>query len=204
MLELSEFCHRRKQYMPVVNVRLGKHVSIPHPELVNLYGCEIGAETKIAAFVEIGRKVVVGSRCKIGAHSFLCEGVTLEDEVFIGPGVKFVNDRFPRAATNGRLQGASDWQPEPTVVRRGASVGCGCIILCGVTIGEGAMVAAGAVVTGDVPPNATVAGVPARLALPKLRRADKPAEPAVQPGTKRSSRTASAAKRVARLTRKRR
>src|SRR4051812_10547727 len=163
--------------MPVVNVRLGKDESIPHPELVNLYSCEIGAETKVAAFVEIGRKVVVGSRCKIGAHSFLCEGVTVEDEVFIGPAVKFVNDRFPRATVNGRLQGASDWRPELTVVRRGASIGCGCIILCGVTIGAGAMVAAGAVVTGDVPPNATVAGVPARLALPKLQRANRSEAP---------------------------
>lgn len=162
--------------MPVENVRLGKNVSIPHPELVNLYGCEIGEDTKIAAFVEIGRKVVVGARCKIGAHSFLCEGVTLEDEVFLGPGVKFINDRFPRATVNGRLQGATDWKPEPTVVRRGASIGCGCIILCGVIIGEGAMVAAGAVVTGDVPANATVAGVPARLALPKLQRANRTAQ----------------------------
>lgn len=159
--------------MPVENVRLGKNVSIPHPELVNLYGCDIGDDTKIAAFVEIGRKVVVGARCKIGAHSFLCEGVTLEDEVFLGPGVKFINDRFPRATVNGRLQGATDWKPESTVVRRGASIGCGCIILCGVIIGEGAMVAAGAVVTGDVPANATVAGVPARLALPKLQRANR-------------------------------
>ena len=189
--------------MPVVNVRLGKNVSIPHPELVNLYDCDIGAETRIAAFVEIGRKVVVGSRCKIGAHSFLCEGVTLEDEVFIGPGVKFVNDRFPRATVNGRLQGAKDWQPEPTVVRRGASVGCGCIILCGVTIGEGAMVAAGAVVTGDVPPNATVAGVPARLALPKLLRANKPAEQSVRSEVKSSARAASPAKRPARPAGKR-
>jgi UDP-2-acetamido-3-amino-2,3-dideoxy-glucuronate N-acetyltransferase len=180
--------------MPVVNVRLGNNVSIPHRELVNLYDCEIGADTKIAAFVEIGRKVVVGSRCKIGAHSFLCEGVTLEDEVFIGPGVKFVNDRFPRAAVNGRLQGASDWRPEPTVVRRGASVGCGCIILCGVTIGEGAMVAAGAVVTGDVPANATVAGVPARLALPKLQRAPRPAEHAPRSDIHHGARKVSAAK----------
>jgi UDP-2-acetamido-3-amino-2,3-dideoxy-glucuronate N-acetyltransferase len=190
--------------MPVVNVRLGRNVSIPHPELVNLYDCEIGAETKIATFVEIGRKVVVGARCKIGAHSFLCEGVTLEDEVFIGPGVKFVNDRFPRATTNGRLQSATDWHPEQTVVRRGASVGCGCIILCGVTIGEGAMVAAGAVVTGDVPPNATVAGVPARLALPKLQRAVRHAEASARSGTKAKSRAVSSTKRAAGKSRKRR
>jgi UDP-2-acetamido-3-amino-2,3-dideoxy-glucuronate N-acetyltransferase len=181
--------------MPVVNVRLGKDVSIPHPELVNLYSCEIGAETKVAAFVEIGRKVVVGSRCKIGAHSFLCEGVTVEDEVFIGPAVKFVNDRFPRATTNGKLQSASDWQPEKTVVKRGASIGCGCIILCGVTIGEGAMVAAGAVVTGDVPPNATVAGVPARLVLPKLQRASKSTQVAARPTPKRASRPTRGKKR---------
>jgi UDP-2-acetamido-3-amino-2,3-dideoxy-glucuronate N-acetyltransferase len=190
--------------MPVVNVRLGKDVSIPHPELVNLYGCEIGAETKIAAFVEIGRKVVVGSRCKIGAHSFLCEGVTIEDEVFIGPAVKFVNDRFPRATTNGKLQSASDWQPEKTVVRRGASIGCGCIILCGVTIGEGAMVAAGAVVTGDVPANATVAGVPARLALPKLQRAVRSSEGEVRAAPERSSRSASGSKRQKGAAKKRR
>jgi acetyltransferase-like isoleucine patch superfamily enzyme len=189
--------------MPVVNVRLGKDVSIPHPELVNLYGCEIGAETKIATFVEIGRKVVVGARCKIGAHSFLCEGVTLEDEVFIGPGVKFTNDRFPRATTNGRLQSASDWEPERTLVRRGASIGCGCVILCGVTIGEGAMVAAGAVVTGDVPPHATVAGVPARLALPKLQRATKPSHGTVRSKPKHSSRSASVSKKPGRAARKR-
>ena len=190
--------------MPVVNVRLGKDVSIPHPELVNLYGCDIGAETKIAAFVEIGRKVIVGSRCKIGAHSFLCEGVTIEDEVFIGPAVKFVNDRFPRATTNGKLQSASDWQPEKTVVRRGASIGCGCIILCGVTIGEGAMVAAGAVVTGDVPANATVAGVPARLALPKLQRAGRSSEGEVRPAPERSTRSASDSKRQKSTAKKRR
>jgi UDP-2-acetamido-3-amino-2,3-dideoxy-glucuronate N-acetyltransferase len=190
--------------MPVVNVRLGKDVSIPHPELVNLYGCDIGAETKIAAFVEIGRKVVVGSRCKIGAHSFLCEGVTVEDEVFIGPAVKFVNDRFPRATTNGKLQSASDWKPEKTVVRRGASIGCGCIILCGVTIGEGAMVAAGAVVTGDVPANATVAGVPARLALPKLQRAGRSSEGEVRSAPERSSRSASGSKGQKASTKKRR
>ncbi|HEY1952168.1 MAG TPA: acyltransferase [Gemmatimonadaceae bacterium] len=186
--------------MPVVNVRLGKDVSIPHPELVNLYGCDIGAETKIATFVEIGRKVVVGARCKIGAHSFLCEGVTLEDEVFIGPGVKFTNDRFPRATVNGRLQAATDWQPEPTRVRRGASIGCGCIILCGVTIGEGAMVAAGAVVTGDVPPHATVAGVPARLQLPKLQRGGHSAAAAP---ARHSSRSTNGSKRARRPTKKR-
>lgn len=185
--------------MPVENVRLGKNVSIPHPELVNLYGCEIGEETKIAAFVEIGRKVVVGARCKIGAHSFLCEGVTLEDEVFLGPGVKFINDRFPRATVNGRLQGSADWQPEPTIVRRGASIGCGCIILCGITIGEGAMVAAGAVVTGDVPANSTVAGVPARLSSPKLQRANNSRQAEV---VKHISHSPSAAKSRTRSTRK--
>lgn len=188
--------------MPVVNVRLGKNVSIPQPELVNLYECAIGDETKIAAFVEIGRKVVVGARCKIGAHSFLCEGVTLEDEVFLGPGVKFTNDRFPRATLNGQLQAATDWQPEPTIVRRGASIGCGCTILCGITIGEGAMVAAGAVVTGDVPPNATVAGVPARLALPKLQRAYKTSQVEARSETRHDSHSVSAAKSQTRSTKK--
>ena len=150
--------------MPIAaDVTLAPGVEIPLPELVNLYGCQIGGETKIGPFVEIQKGVVVGARCKISSHSFLCEGVNLEDEVFIGHGVIFTNDPYPRAAAAGRLQSARDWQVIPTIVKRGASIGSGAVILCGVTIGERAMVGAGAVVTGDVAPDATVAGVPARV-----------------------------------------
>lgn len=149
--------------MPINNVRLGKNVAIPQPDLVNLFGCEIGDDTKIGAFVEIGRNVKVGARCKIGAQSFLCDGVTVEDEVFIGPAVTFINDRYPRATTNGRIQSDADWTIEPTVVKKGASIGAASVIMCGVTIGEGAMIAAGAVVTRDVAGGTTVAGVPTRL-----------------------------------------
>jgi len=150
--------------MPIAaDVTLAPGVEIPLPELVNLYGCQIGGETKIGPFVEIQKGVVVGARCKISSHSFLCEGVNLEDEVFIGHGVIFTNDPYPRAAAAGRLQSARDWQVIPTIVKRGASIGSGAVILCGVTIGERAMVGAGAVVTGDVAPDVTVAGVPARV-----------------------------------------
>src|SRR2546423_5703999 len=150
--------------MGLTNVSLGKDVRIAQPDLVNLYGCKIGDETKIGAFVEIQKNSTVGARCKISSHAFICEGVTIEDEVFIGHGVMFINDRFPRAtAQGGRLQTEQDWSVVPTRVCRGASVGSGVAILCGVTIGEGAMVGAGAVVTKDVPAGKTVAGVPARL-----------------------------------------
>jgi acetyltransferase-like isoleucine patch superfamily enzyme len=150
--------------MPIADdVRLAPDVRIPHSELVNLYGCSVGAETLIGAFVEIQKNASIGARCKISSHSFVCEGVTIEDEVFIGHGVMFINDRYPRASVDGRPQSDSDWQLVPTTVRRGASIGSGAVILCGVTVGEGAMVGAGAVVTQDVPPHATVAGVPARL-----------------------------------------
>jgi acetyltransferase-like isoleucine patch superfamily enzyme len=151
--------------MPIApTVRLGVDVSIPQPDLVNLYGCTIGPGTKIGSFVEVQKNAVVGSRCKIGSHSFICEGVTLEDEVFIGHGVLFINDRYPRAtAEGGQLQTEADWEVIPTRVRQGASIGSGAIILCGVTIGAGALIGAGAVVTRDVPAGATVAGVPARL-----------------------------------------
>ncbi len=150
--------------MPLVDVKLGTDVRVFHPDLVNLYGCQIGDETKIGTFVEIQKNASVGARCKISSHTFVCEGVTIEDEVFVGHGVMFINDKVPRAtAEGGALQTEEDWSVVPTVVKRGASIGSGATILCGVTIGEGAMVGAGAVVTKDVAPNTTVAGCPARL-----------------------------------------
>jgi UDP-2-acetamido-3-amino-2,3-dideoxy-glucuronate N-acetyltransferase len=145
------------------NVKLGKDVSIRQPDLVNLYGCTIGDESRVGAFVEIQKNVVVGARCKISSHSFLCEGVTLEDCVFIGHGVMFTNDRYPRATANGQPQSEADWAVVPTLVKHGASVGTGAVVMCGVTIGENAIIGAGAVVTHDVAANAIVAGVPARL-----------------------------------------
>jgi len=151
-------------------VILEEGVVIFHRDLVNLYGCRIGAGTKIGAFVEIQKNAVVGRRCKISSHTFVCEGVTIEDEVFVGHGVMFINDRYPRATTNGQLQTEADWKVEPTRVRRGASIGSGTVLLCGVTVGEGALVGAGAVVTADVPPGATVAGVPARRLAAKKDR----------------------------------
>ncbi len=152
--------------MPIADdVQLGAGVRIFHPDLVNLYGCRIGADTKVGAFVEIQKNASIGSRCKISSHSFICEGVTIEDEVFVGHGVVFINDRHPRATTGGALQTESDWQVVATLVRRGASIGSGAVIMCGVTIGEEAMIGAGAVVTRDVPAKAVVAGVPARLRL---------------------------------------
>lgn len=130
----------------------------------NLYGCRIGPETQIGPFVEVQRGAVVGARCKISSHSFLCAGVELADEVFIGHGVVFTNDRFPRAVTDdGALQRSGDWKLEATTVRRGASIGSGAVVLSGLTIGEDALVGAGAVVTHDVPDGAIVAGSPARL-----------------------------------------
>jgi len=150
--------------MPVAdNVILGEDVVIPHPELVNLYGCRIGDHSKMGAFVEIQKNVVVGARCKISSHTFVCEGVTIEDEVFIGHGVMFINDRYPRATVDGHLQTEADWKVVSTLVKRGASIGSGALILCGVTIGEDAWVGAGAVVTRDVSRHSIVAGVPARL-----------------------------------------
>ena len=145
------------------NVQLGKEVRIYHPELVNLYDCVVGDETRIGTFVEIQVGAKIGSRCKISSHSFICEGVTIEDEVFVGHGVMFINDRFPRATTgDGRPQGPGDWKVEPTRVCRGASIGSNATILCGVTIGEYAIIGAGAVVIRDVAPGTVVAGVPAR------------------------------------------
>jgi acetyltransferase-like isoleucine patch superfamily enzyme len=142
------------------DVKLGRDVIIHN--FVNLYGCEIGDGTSIGTFVEIQKGARVGRSCKISSHSFICEGVTIEDEVFIGHGVTFINDKLPRATnTDGTRQSASDWQRVPTVVKRRASIGSGATILCGVTIGEGALVGAGAVVTKDVPAGATVVGNPA-------------------------------------------
>lgn len=149
--------------MPIKDVMLGKDVRIFQPDLVNLYGCTIGDETKIGAFVEIQKNAHIGARCKISSHTFICEGVTIEDEAFVGHGVIFINDPQPRATTDGRLQGEADWKVISTRVKRGASIGSGAVIMCGVTIGEGALVGAGAVVTHDVGPQAIVYGVPARL-----------------------------------------
>ena len=145
------------------DVILGRDVVIHH--FVNLYGCAIGAETRIGSFVEIQKQARIGRRCKISSHTFICEGVSIEDEVFIGHGVTFINDKVPRATrSDGRLQTDVDWQAVPTLVKRGASIGSGATILCGITIGERAIVGAGAVVTKDVAAGTTVMGNPARVA----------------------------------------
>ena len=151
--------------MPVADsVVLGADVRIFQPTLVNLYGCTIGDQTKIGAFVEIQKGATVGARCKISSHTFICEGVVIEDGVFVGHGVMFTNDRFPRAINpDGSLQTEADWSVEPTIVKRGASIGSNATIICGVTIGEGALVGAGAVVNKDIPDYSIVAGVPARV-----------------------------------------
>ena len=151
--------------MPVAkSVSLGKDVKIFQPELVNLYGCAIGDDAKIGAFVEIQKNATIGARCKISSHTFVCEGVTIEDEVFVGHGVMFINDRFPRATnTDGSLQTEADWSVESTTIRRTAAIGSNATIVAGVTIGIGALVGAGAVVTKDVADYAIVAGVPARV-----------------------------------------
>ena len=146
------------------DVVFGSNVVIHHPGLVNLYGCDVGDETKIGAFVEIQKNARVGRRCKISSHTFICEGVTIEDHVFIGHGVMFINDSYPRATTaSGELQTAADWRVETTVVKKGASIGSGATVLCNVTIGERAIVGAGSVVTRDVPPDTIVVGNPARV-----------------------------------------
>ena len=154
-----------KLQMPIASdVSLGRDVRIFQPELVNLYGCTIAAETKIGAFVEIQKNASVGARCKISSHTFICEGVTIEDEVFVGHGVVFTNDLYPRAINDdGTLQAEADWTVVSTLVKRRAAIGSNATIMAGVTIGESALVGAGAVVTGDVADFAIVAGVPARV-----------------------------------------
>ena len=143
------------------DVRIGPGVRIG--VFVNLYGCTIGEETKVGSFVEVQKNASIGRRCKISSHTFICEGVTIEDECFIGHHVCFINDPYPRATTaDGQLQTEADWKVVPTVVKRGASIGSGAILLCGITIGENAVVGAGAVVTKNVASNEVVAGVPAR------------------------------------------
>jgi acetyltransferase-like isoleucine patch superfamily enzyme len=152
--------------MPTYNriapdVRLGRNVRIFG--FANLYGCTLGDDTRVGAFVEIQKNAIVGAQCKISSHTFICEGVTIEDEVFIGHGVMFINDLDPRATSGGQLQTEADWEVIPTRVCRGASIGSGAVILAGVTIGAGALVGAGAVVTHDVAPNTIVVGNPARF-----------------------------------------
>ena len=160
--------------MPITeDVRIGSEVKIFHPELVNLYGCSLGDGTKVGAFVEIQKNAIVGARCKISSHTFICEGVTIEDEVFIGHGVMFTNDRYPRATNSaGTLQTEKDWRVETTLVKARASIGSNATIVSGVTIGEGALVGAGAVVTKDVPDHAVVAGTPARVIGDARERAE--------------------------------
>jgi acetyltransferase-like isoleucine patch superfamily enzyme len=152
------------------SVKLGRDVKLA--KFINLYGCEIGDETKIGAFVEIQKNASVGKRCKISSHTFICEGVTIEDNVFIGHNVAFINDSLPRATAGDQLQTEADWKVEKTVVKRGASVGSGATILANLTIGENALVGAGSVVTKDVPANTIVVGNPARV----LRKIDQTME----------------------------
>jgi acetyltransferase-like isoleucine patch superfamily enzyme len=153
---MNEFC----SIAP--DVKLGEGVKLS--KFINLYGCEIGEATKIGAFVEIQKNASVGKRCKVSSHTFICEGVTIEDNVFIGHSVTFINDTYPRATTDGgNLQTEKDWKVEKTVVKRGASIGSGSTILANVTIGENAIVGAGSMVTRDVPPNTIVAGNPAKV-----------------------------------------
>jgi acetyltransferase-like isoleucine patch superfamily enzyme len=152
------------------SVKLGRDVKLSR--FINLYGCEIGDETKIGAFVEIQKNATVGKRCKISSHTFVCEGVTIEDNVFVGHNVAFINDSYPRATTGDQLQTEADWKVERTLVKNGASIGSGSTILASITIGENALVGAGSVVTKDVPANSIVAGNPARV----LRYIDQTSE----------------------------
>lgn len=153
------------------DVKLGKDVKLS--KFINLYGCEIGDETKIGAFVEVQKNATVGNRCKISSHTFICEGVTIEDNVFVGHNVAFINDSYPRStAADGQLQTEADWKVEKTLVKKGASIGSGCTILSNLTIGENSIIGAGSVVTRDVPPNSIAYGNPARV----HRKTDMPRE----------------------------
>ncbi|MGA9416139.1 MAG: acyltransferase [Terriglobales bacterium] len=160
---MSQQEHGMDTYLSIApSVKLGHDVKLS--KFINLYGCEIGDETKIGAFVEIQKNATVGKRCKISSHTFICEGVTIEDNVFIGHGVMFINDSYPRAtAAGGSLQTEADWKVEKTVIKKGASIGSGATILANLCVGENAIVGAGAVVTKDVPPNTIVAGNPAKV-----------------------------------------
>jgi acetyltransferase-like isoleucine patch superfamily enzyme len=150
--------------MPIISSKIGEDVTIHHPDLVNIYGCEISRGCKIGTFVEIQKNVFIGKNTKISSHSFICEGVQIEENVFIGHGVMFINDRFPKACNkSGTMLNDGEWHLENTIIKRSASIGTGAVILCGVTIGEGALIGAGSVVTKDVDAFSTVSGVPARL-----------------------------------------
>jgi acetyltransferase-like isoleucine patch superfamily enzyme len=148
------------------DVRLGSNVKLS--KFINLYGCTIGDNVKIGAFVEVQKNAFIGNNCKISSHTFICEGVTIEDDVFVGHNVAFINDTYPRATSSGQLQTEADWTVEKTLVKKGASIGSGATILSNITIGENAIVGAGAVVTKDIPPSTIVAGNPARI----LRKTD--------------------------------
>ncbi|MGH7178219.1 MAG: acyltransferase [Tepidisphaeraceae bacterium] len=162
--------------MPIADdVRMGSRVRIFHPGLVNLYGCSVGDDTQIGAFVEIQKNASIGARCKISSHTFICEGVTIDDEVFVGHGVMFTNDRYPRATNrDGSMQTERDWKVETTRVKARASIGSNVTIVAGITIGTGAMIGAGAVVTKDVPDYAVVAGIPARKIGDTRERLERP------------------------------
>jgi UDP-2-acetamido-3-amino-2,3-dideoxy-glucuronate N-acetyltransferase len=169
---MSDDYRNRPNVCVSADVRLGERVRLS--PFVNLYGCQIGDDTRLGTFVEVQRDAAIGNRCKISSHTFVCSGVRIEDEVFVGHGVVFINDRHPRATNaDGSSQTEADWLLEPTTVRRRASIGSGAIIMCGVEIGEGALIGAGALVTRDVPPNCVVAGSPARI----LRQPDTHSQP---------------------------